>query len=111
MVTTKTVRQVRNGQITIPIAFRRELGLTDGSVLEVTLDGGELRIKPLIHAQHDDNRDWLRELYDYFAPVRAEAIERGYTEVEINEWIDEALREVRAARTAKLALDRDEPVS
>jgi len=39
---------------------------------------------------------WLKELYDYFAPVRQEAEERGYTDEEINQWIDEALAEVRA---------------
>lgn len=44
---------------------------------------------------------WLRELYEYFAPVRQEAIDKGYTEEEINTWIDEAIAEVRAERRAK----------
>ncbi|MGH2534244.1 MAG: AbrB/MazE/SpoVT family DNA-binding domain-containing protein [Thermomicrobiales bacterium] len=98
MARTKMVRQLRSGQITIPIEFRRELGLTENSILEVTLDGRELHIKPLLSEDRGDNRHWLRELYEYFAPVRAEAIEKGYTEEEINEWIDEAVREVRANR-------------
>ena len=44
--------------------------------------------------------EYLRELYELFAPVRQEAIDKGYTEEEINEWIDEAIREVRAERAS-----------
>jgi bifunctional DNA-binding transcriptional regulator/antitoxin component of YhaV-PrlF toxin-antitoxin module len=98
MTQTKIVRPLRNGQITIPIEFRREMGWTEETALQVTLDGKELRIKLLSPAEPGDNRQWLRELYEYFAPARQEAIERGYTDEEINEWIDEAVREVRARR-------------
>ncbi|MGH2558341.1 MAG: AbrB/MazE/SpoVT family DNA-binding domain-containing protein [Thermomicrobiales bacterium] len=98
MAQTKIVRQRRSGQITIPIEFRRELGLEEDSVLQFTLDGNRMYIDPLLSANRGDNREWLRELYEYFAPARAEAIEKGYTEEEINEWIDEAVREVRAER-------------
>jgi len=38
----------------------------------------------------------LKELYHYFAPVREEAIAKGYTEEEINAAIDEAVRASRA---------------
>lgn len=41
---------------------------------------------------------WLQELYALFAPWRAIAEERGYTEEEINADIDAAIEEVRAAR-------------
>lgn len=41
---------------------------------------------------------WLKELYDYFAPARREALERGYTEEEINLAIDEAVTAVRGTR-------------
>ena len=40
------------------------------------------------------NSAWLRELYDYFAPVRQEATQ--YDEDEINTDIDAAIKEVRA---------------
>jgi len=103
MATTKTIRQLRNGQITIPIEFRRKLDLTDDSVLQITLDGEELRLKRLVPTEQDDNRDWLRELYDYFAPVREEILAAGYSEEEVNADIDAALREVRAEYAAKLA--------
>lgn len=38
---------------------------------------------------------WLKELYEYYAPVRQEAIDKGYTEEEINRAIDQAVAEVR----------------
>jgi hypothetical protein len=41
---------------------------------------------------------WFKELYKRFAPIRQEAIDKGYTEEEINSWIDEALRASRADR-------------
>lgn len=92
----KTVRLLRGGQITIPIEFRRELGIEDASLMEVTLADGKLTLVP--QETKPKGSEYLRELYDLFAPVRQEAIDKGYTEDEINEWIDEAIREVRAKR-------------
>lgn len=54
----------------------------------------EVPIKPATVTEAKGS-PWLRELYDYFAPVRAEAIEKGYTEEEINSAIDAALQAVR----------------
>jgi bifunctional DNA-binding transcriptional regulator/antitoxin component of YhaV-PrlF toxin-antitoxin module len=93
---TKIVRPLRSGQITIPIEFRKQLGIDERSVLQLTLADGELRLKPL--AVREQGSPWLRELYEYFAPVRQEAIERGYTEEEINAAIDEAVAAARAER-------------
>lgn len=92
---TRIVRTLRNGQITIPAEFRRQLGLDEHSLLRMTLADGELRITPVqVNGTASDSR-WFKELYDYFAPVRAEAVEKGYTEEEINAAIDEAVRAVR----------------
>jgi hypothetical protein len=43
--------------------------------------------------------DWFKDLYDYFAPVRAEIIARGIGEDEVNADIVAALQEVRARST------------
>jgi bifunctional DNA-binding transcriptional regulator/antitoxin component of YhaV-PrlF toxin-antitoxin module len=93
---TKMVRSLRGGQITIPIDFRRELGINGDSMLKMTLEEGELRITPLGPAATDQGSAWFKQLYEDFAPARAEAIEKGYTEQEINGWIDEAVAAVRA---------------
>ena len=44
---TRTVRPLRSGQITIPADFRRELDITDDSLLQATLGGDGLRITKL----------------------------------------------------------------
>jgi bifunctional DNA-binding transcriptional regulator/antitoxin component of YhaV-PrlF toxin-antitoxin module len=96
---TKLVRPLRSGQITIPAEFRRRLGIGDDTMLQMTLTQGELRITPVrVDAA---GSPWFRELYDLFAPVRQEAIDKGYTEEEINAWIAEAVAAARAERRAK----------
>jgi hypothetical protein len=52
-------------------------------------------IKP-VQTTHTTGSLWLKELYDYFAPVRQEAITKGYTEAQINDTIDQAVAAVRA---------------
>lgn len=96
--TTKIVRQLRSGQVTIPVEFRRELGIEGEGMLQMTLKDGELRIKPLHVREAHTGSPWLKDLYNYFAPVREEAIAKGYTEEEINTAIDEAVRASRADR-------------
>jgi len=49
----------------------------------------------------DRGSSWLRERYDYFAPVREEALKKGYADEEINTAIDETVRAVRSARATK----------
>lgn len=94
--TTKIVRQLRSGQVTIPVAFRRELGIEGEGMLQMTIADGELRIKPLHVREAGTGSLWVRNLYNHFAPVREEAIAKGYTEEEVNAAIDEAVRESRA---------------
>jgi AbrB family looped-hinge helix DNA binding protein len=92
---SKIVRQLRAGQITIPAQFRKELGITPESFLKLTVIDGELRITPVHVAEPGRRVQALRELYDYFAPVRQEARDKGYSEEEINDTIDQAVKEVR----------------
>ena len=39
---------------------------------------------------------WLKDLYDYFTPVRAEAQAEQYADAEIDATIDQAVKAVRA---------------
>jgi AbrB family looped-hinge helix DNA binding protein len=95
---TALVLPLREGRVAIPAEFQRALGIEEGSALRLTLQNGELRITPARASETTDRSDWFRQLYDYFAPARAEALEKGYTEEQINAWIDEAVAEVRAKR-------------
>jgi bifunctional DNA-binding transcriptional regulator/antitoxin component of YhaV-PrlF toxin-antitoxin module len=93
---SKIVHLLRGGQITIPIEFRRLLGISESSLLEITLAGDELRIRVVEPTIRAGSTTWFRELYDLFAPVREEAAK--YSEEEVNAMIDDAVREVREAR-------------
>jgi AbrB family looped-hinge helix DNA binding protein len=92
---TKIVRPSRSGQITIPAAFRQRLGITGGSLLQITLAQGELRIKPIRAADTVAGSPWFKDLYDYFAPARQEAAEKDYSEQEIDAAIGAAVKAVR----------------
>ena len=91
--TTRIIRHLRSGQITIPSDVRKELGLDKHSLLQVTLANGELRIKPVKVAAQSQGSPWLKDLYDLFAPSRE--IAANYSEQEINDDIDKAIAEVR----------------
>lgn len=70
---SKIVRPLRSGQVTIPADFRKELGITDDTLLRMTLVQGELRIRPVKVREAGDGSPWLKALYDRFAPIREEA--------------------------------------
>lgn len=100
---TRLVRSLRGGQITIPIEFRRALGIDEETMLRVTLTDGELRIAPIPIKQQEDEKERrgspaLKALYDYYAPVREEILARGISEEEVNADIDAAIAAVRAAQ-------------
>lgn len=99
-VQMKTVKPLRSGQITIPKAFREQLGIDENTLLQVTMVDGGLYIFPLQVDRSGSSSTWLRELYDHFEPVRQEILERGISEEELFADIDAAVAESRAARKA-----------
>ena len=98
--TTSIVRPLRDGKVAIPEGFRKELGIDDETMLRLTIVDGELRIAPVAVDDETKGSPWLRELYEYFAPVREEILRRGISEEEINADIDAAIAAVRAERRA-----------
>lgn len=95
--TSRVVRSRRSGQVTIPAEFRRALGIDDASLLEVTLQDGEVRIKPIESSSEGGAPDWLKEAYLAFAPIREE-LGGKYSEDELNAAIDQAIAAVRHGR-------------
>lgn len=89
------VRVQEKGQITLPASMRKRLGLKKGDLVAVTPTDGGVLIKP-VEVKEQTGSPWLRELYEYFAPVREEIRALGLTEEEVNAEIDAAVREVRA---------------
>ena len=90
---TRIVRHLRGGQITIPAEFRQALNLDKYDMLQVTLEGDELRIRPVKVADVETGSDWLYDLYALFAPARQQAA--TYTEEEVNADIDAVLADIR----------------
>lgn len=90
---TKFVRPLRSGQITIPVEFRRELGITDESLLQLLIEKGEIHIKPVTMKASPEGSAWLKELYERFAPVREEA--QKYSDEEIDTTITTTVKAVR----------------
>ena len=90
---TKIVRPLRGGQITIPAEFRRQLGITEDTVLQLTVQEGELRIRPLHLKQTAAGSPWFEEIYKQFAPVREEAAHLSEEEIDVA--IDQAVKATR----------------
>src|SRR5262245_27077017 len=95
----RVIRSSRSGQVTIPAEFREQLGIGEETLLQMTLTAGELRIRPA-HAPAEGS-PWLRELYEYFSPVRQEILEREIPDAEVNADIDAAIAAVRGERRTK----------
>jgi AbrB family looped-hinge helix DNA binding protein len=88
------VRVQEKGQVTLPAEVRKSLGIKKGDLVAVTEATGAVVIKP-VQVTAGVGSPWLKELYDYFAPVREEIRARGLTEAEVNADIDQAIAEVR----------------
>lgn len=91
----KIVRPLRGGQVTIPADFRERLGIEADTLLQISLMQGELRIKPVQVSDKAKTAGspWLKEAYEAFAGVRKQT--EKYSEEEINEAIDQAVKAVR----------------
>lgn len=92
-IMTKIVRSLRSGQITIPSDFREKLGIDADTLLQVSLIQGELRIKPVQLSQKISGSPWIKEAYEAFTDIRKEL--KKYSEEEINQAIDKAVKAVR----------------
>ena len=90
---TEIVRSLRRGQLTIPAEFRRRLGISDDTLLQLTLYEDKIEIVPVV-TKPVASMAWARELYEMFAPIRQEA--QKMSEAEIDTLIDEAVDEARS---------------
>jgi AbrB family looped-hinge helix DNA binding protein len=81
-ITTRLVQLPSRGQITLPTDFRRKLGLTEGSLLQISLVGDKIEIRS--------------------APT-ADVKLREYTEAEIRQFLaDDRIDEQTAATVKRL---------
>ncbi len=97
--TSRIVRPLRKGQITIPTEFRKQLEIDEHTLLQIVLVGRELRIRPVQVSESRASSEWVRELYALFEPVRKETAKRSESEVDAD--IDRAVKAVRRNRAAR----------
>ena len=76
---TKIVQPLANGQITIPIAIRRALGIDESSLLHVALQGDKIVITKLAV-------DLSRDSSTYTDDELAEILEADKVSPELAEW-------------------------
>ncbi len=92
----KLVKQLRHGQITIPKEFRDALGIEETDMLSISLSEGKLEVEPVRMQPKATGSPWAKKLYELYAPVRESL--KDVPDAEINEAIDEALKEVRSRK-------------
>ena len=83
---TKLVRPLSRGQITIPIEFRKKLGIDTNTILSLALRGNKIEITPAIVLEVDEED--LRE----------------YTDEEISQFLQDDKIDRETARTVKRLL-------
>ncbi len=84
---TRLVKPLPKGQITIPIDFRRRLGIGEDTILDVTLKGGKIEISP-------------------FRPSRSERSLREYSDAEIRQFLKEDRIDARTAERVRRLLGK-----
>lgn len=92
----RVIKQLRHGQITIPKDLREAAGIEPGDLLSIDVVDGKLHVEPVKVTPKRKGSPWAKELYELYAPVRESL--RGVPEKEINEAIDQAVKEVRARK-------------
>ena len=70
---TKIVKSLPRGQITIPIEFRKKLGIGDDTILTLSLKGNKIEITPAVvrEAGEDELREYTgREISQFLKDDR-----------------------------------------
>lgn len=60
--TSKIVKSLSRGQITIPVEFRKKLGINEDTILNLTLKGNKIEVTPAVVRKADE--EYLREYTD-----------------------------------------------
>ena len=71
--------------------------MTEGAFDKRNHEGDRQKLSPEPKSA-DPGSPWLRDLYDGFAPIRQEAIDRGFSSEEIDAAIDSAVAAVRRGK-------------
>ena len=91
------VKVIRHGQITLPADFREELDIKEGDYLEADMEGKTIVLRPKVFM---DRADAVKALHKMMAEVHERT--KDLDPNEIDEVIEQAIKEVRQAKSKKL---------
>lgn len=91
------VKVIRHGQITLPADFREELDIKEGDYLEAEMDNKTIVLRPKVFM---DRADAVKALHKMMAEVHERT--KDLDPKEIDEVIEQAIAEVRQAKSKKL---------
>lgn len=93
------IRVLPDGTVTLPPEVVHAAGFAEGETLSLQIERGALRLVPGKKSVPVLQKQPLRDLYNYFAPVREEVLESGISEEELFALIDEAIAASRRERS------------
>lgn len=85
----KVVKVTSKGQVTIPIEVRTALGIDEGTYLEVSEDGNEIRLRKVVRARPLSDADPIWELVGAGESGHSDVAEdhdRHVADAEIERW-------------------------
>lgn len=83
---TKIVKPLSRGQITIPVEFRKKLGINKNTILNIVLKGKKIEITPAVVREVNEEELW------------------EYTDKEISQFLQDDKIDQETARTVKRLL-------
>jgi len=102
---TTLIKIHRKGQMTLPSSFRAAMGVSEGSLVEISLKNGKAVLSPqltidreIVTAHPKNRKDVFRELAKVIAEIRQEAKEKGIDKMskrEINAAVAWARRDLK----------------
>lgn len=93
------VKLKQKGQMTLPAEIRAALSLKEGDLLEVSIEGGKVSLSPKIVV--DRRTEAFRRMEEIGGRVRERLAAEGKTEDDLEQMIEDAVREARAEKQAE----------
>lgn len=92
-----TIKLLRNGQLTLPVKFRKTLGLKRGELLVAELQGDKIVLKPVRTVEEDEIRKITKEKVFELIGKNWEK-NKDLDQKKVDRIVDETVREVREKR-------------
>jgi AbrB family looped-hinge helix DNA binding protein len=93
------VKLKQKGQMTLPAEIRTALSLKEGDLLEINIENGKVSLSPKMVV--DRRAEAFKRMEEIGDRVRERLAVEGKTEEDLEQMIENAVREVRAEKRAE----------